>query len=93
MKSLLLRAHTEPLFSAIELLNIYRLYLQIVLLFMFKYISGSLLPNLFISEMLIFIVLSHLSNINYIYIYMWNIYRYIRYDTSFMWCKWALIFF
>ena len=40
------RAHTEPIFSDLKLLNIYQLYKQNILLFMFKYIRGCL-PKLF----------------------------------------------
>ena len=46
MKSLPHRAHTEPIFSDLKLLNIYELYKQNIILFMFKYICGCL-PKLF----------------------------------------------
>ena len=40
------RAHTEPIFLDLKSSNIYQLYKQKVLLFMFKYIRGCL-PKLF----------------------------------------------
>ena len=46
MKSLPHRAHTEHIFLDLKLLNIYQLYKQKILLFMFKYIRGCL-PKLF----------------------------------------------
>ena len=46
MKSLPNRVHTEPIFLDLKLLNIYKLYKQKILLFMFKYIRG-FLPKLF----------------------------------------------
>ena len=46
MKSLPHRAHTEPIFLDLKLLNIYQLYKQEILLFMLKYIRGCL-PKLF----------------------------------------------
>ena len=44
MKSLTHRAHTEPIFLDLKLLNIYQLCKQKIVLFMFKYIRGCL-PN------------------------------------------------
>ena len=46
IKSLPHRAHTEPTFLDLKLLNIYQLYKRKILLFMFKYIRGCL-PKLF----------------------------------------------
>ena len=46
MKSLPHRAHTEPIFLDLKLLNIYQLYKQKILLFRFEYIRGCL-PKLF----------------------------------------------
>ena len=46
MKSLPHRAHTEPIFLDLKLLNIYQLYKQTILLSMFKYFRG-FLPKLF----------------------------------------------
>ena len=46
MRSLPHRAHTEPIFLDLKLLNIYQLYKQKIVLFMFKYIRGCL-PKLF----------------------------------------------
>ena len=40
------RAHTEPIFLDLKLLNIDKLYKQKILLFMFKYVRGCL-PKLF----------------------------------------------
>ena len=40
MKSLPNRAHTQPIFLDLKLFNIYQLYKQKILLFMFKYIRG-----------------------------------------------------
>ena len=40
MKSLPHRAHTEPIFLDLKLLNIYKLYKQKIILFMLKYIRG-----------------------------------------------------
>ena len=45
-KSLSHRAHTEPIFLDLKLINIYQLYKQKILLFMLKYIRGCL-PKLF----------------------------------------------
>ena len=45
-KSLPHRAHTEHIFLDLKLLNIYQLYKQMILLFMFKYIRRCL-PKLF----------------------------------------------
>ena len=45
-KSLPHRAHTEPIFLDLKLLNIYQLYKQKIVLFMIKYIRGCL-PKLF----------------------------------------------
>ena len=46
MTSLPHRAHTESIFLDLKLLNIYQLYKQKIVLFMFKYIRGCL-PKLF----------------------------------------------
>ena len=49
MKSLPHRAHTEPIFLDLKLLDIYQLYKQNIVLFMFKYIRACL-PKLFINN-------------------------------------------